>query len=123
MLMREPGLRIIRQHPEVSVLAEPPEYVTRAGSIVVVDLYEPVLVAGGVKDIPVGRELKGIAMKPVVRYRGQAEHRTTPACKHAGFFEQRFAIYIEMIKSIPRPLHLEIPVQHENHVSEHIHFV
>ena len=85
---------------EVTTFTEPPEDVARAGTIVVVDFEDPVLVAHGDEDVViVGCVDDRVGMRPV----GEAHGMT---------------IYIEVIKLIPYPNRLQVLVEVNDDIAE-----
>src|ERR1700722_17134951 len=76
VLMGEPGVRIGGLNLEITLHSHAPENVTLPGAVGVVDLDHPVLMAGGVQNVSVRRQLQRIAVEPVVGEAGKVERRT-----------------------------------------------
>src|SRR4051794_16211558 len=83
VLVREPGVWCGRVDLEVPILPETPNHIALALAIAVVDLYHPVLMAGGVKNIAVRGVLQGVSVKPVVCGRCKEELRTAATARRA----------------------------------------
>src|SRR5262249_37724789 len=72
-----------------------------------------------VEQVSVRSLLDGVAVSPVVGDFGQ-EHRRAARVLCAFLSEHRGSGYIEMVKGIPRPNHIQAAVENDNHVADDV---
>src|SRR5438105_10396667 len=103
VLEGEPETRIAALgEGEISLIAKPPEHVAAAGSILIIDLYNPGLVAQRKQQIAVTRRIhQSVAVGPV---RQAAE----------------MAVDVEIVKGVPRPHRIPILVEIDDAVTHDV---
>ena len=121
MLVREPRVGIVRLDGEVSIPAEAPKNLPAALAVCVVDLDHPILMPDGHYQVAVGGVAHGVGVQPVVGLGAQVERRASSAARHARLTLQGGARRVDVVESIPCPLHLEIPVEHHHRLAKNIH--
>src|SRR5262245_39623792 len=123
MLVRLKWVGIARIVSEISVFAEAPDYVPVSGSIGIVDLDYPILVAYRLDEISVPRIIGNrVGVKPIVCSRGKEElRRATSLSRAALLIQDRLASDIQVIKGAPVPFHLPIFVQNHKRVANDIY--
>ena len=90
-----------------------------SGSVVVVDLNQPILMPARIKQISIGNLRDGIPMGPIVRIGGEIVRRTGEGGA-TRFAENRFAGDIQMVERIPGPHDIELLIENNDHISDDI---
>ena len=119
VLVGEPRVRVRGVDGEIAALPQPPDDVAVPGPVAVVDLDHPVLVADRQDQVAVrGRQGHGVHVQPVDRRQDGDDGRRFRGTRLRDLAQDRPAVDVQVVEGVPGPLHLEVRVEHQDHLAD-----
>ncbi len=119
VLVGEPRVRVRGVDGKITALTQPPHDVAVPRAVAVVDLDHPVLMSDRQDQVAVrGRQGHGVHVQPIDRRKAGDHGRRPPAARLRNLAQDRPAVHVQMVEGVPRPLHLQVGVEHDDHLTD-----